>query len=395
MKINLARYLIAFLIANTSFAAGIQSNFLQGLAVATANNKYGYIDKSGKWVIEPFLSGAFLFNESGLAQVKLNDKWGFIDKSGEWKIEPKYLSVSPFNNGVAVVAPFAGSGEPVLVIDNNDVTLCDLSSFPKRPDGAMSTKWRFATSFSTEGLAVVEKNTYGSHLAYGYSNSNCNIEIPPKFTQAFAFTEGLAAAKPLIYTPRTDKIISDERNSQPDKFGYIDVKGEWVIQPKYDKAQPFDQGIAKVLIENKYAWIDHQGNFVIGPKFNVIYSDNVKNGLILFQPLGKDSKYGYMAIDGKVAMQPEYDDAKDFSEGLASVMVNGKWGFVNTSGKVVIQPKYLNPGFFSEGLAGVTDNFGNSGFINKKGEWALSPKYLDNTLIKCSKAKCNNGKVSL
>ena len=76
-------------------------------------------------------------------------------------------------------------------------------------------------------------------------------------------------------------------------------------------------------------------------------------------------------------------------------MVNGKWGFVNTSGKVVIQPKYLNPGFFSEGLAGVTDNFGNSGFINKKGEWALSPKYLDNTLIKCSKAKCNNGKVSL
>ena len=58
-------------------------------------------------------------------------------------------------------------------------------------------------------------------------------------------------------------------------------------------------------------------------------------------------KYGYGFIDknGKVVIEPQFDDAGYFSEGLAGVEKDGKWGFIVKSGNDV-EP-------FSEGLASV------------------------------------------
>ena len=61
-------------------------------------------------------------------------------------------------------------------------------------------------------------------------------------------------------------------------------------------------------------------------------------------------KYGYKDGNGKETIQPKYDNAEYFSEGLASVAINSKWGFVDTAGKDVIQPKYDNVSRFSGGF---------------------------------------------
>ena len=65
------------------------------------------------------------------------------------------------------------------------------------------------------------------------------------------------------------------------------------------------------------------------------------------------SKYGFIDKSGKVVIEPQFDDAEDFSEGLAQVGKDGKWGFIDKSGKVVIEPQYDYVGDFSEGLAKV------------------------------------------
>ena len=49
--------------------------------------------------------------------------------------------------------------------------------------------------------------------------------------------------------------------------------------------------------------------------------------------------------------QPIYEDAKDFSDGLAPVKMNGKWGYIDETGKTVIDFKYDYAGSFSEGVA--------------------------------------------
>ena len=52
-------------------------NFSEGLAVARANGKYGYINTQGEWVIAPQFSNARSFSD-GLAAVCDGEQWGYI-----------------------------------------------------------------------------------------------------------------------------------------------------------------------------------------------------------------------------------------------------------------------------------------------------------------------------
>jgi hypothetical protein len=52
------------------------------------NGKFGFIDRSGKVVIEPQFDWVEDFSE-GLALVSSNGTKGFIDKAGKWVLVPK------------------------------------------------------------------------------------------------------------------------------------------------------------------------------------------------------------------------------------------------------------------------------------------------------------------
>ena len=64
-----------------------------------------------------------------------------------------------------------------------------------------------------------------------------------------------------------------------------------------------------------------------------------------------DPKYGYIDKTGKEIVPPKYDYAMDFSEGFASVRLNGKWGVIDKTGKEIIPLKYDYGWPFSEGVA--------------------------------------------
>ena len=64
-------------------------------------------------------------------------------------------------------------------------------------------------------------------------------------------------------------------------------------------------------------------------------------------------KYGFIDKNGKVVIEPQFDGADAFSEGLARVKKDRKWGFIDKSGKVVIEPQFDWVSDFSEGLAKV------------------------------------------
>lgn len=80
--------------ANQSLAPG--SGFKEGLAVMGVErsdniypDKYGYIDTTGKWVINPIYSDADDFVD-GVAIVKTREGYGAINKLGEIIVEPEY-----------------------------------------------------------------------------------------------------------------------------------------------------------------------------------------------------------------------------------------------------------------------------------------------------------------
>ena len=67
-----------------------------------------------------------------------------------------------------------------------------------------------------------------------------------------------------------------------------------------------------------------------------------------------DGKWGYVDSKGEFVIDPQFDDAADFSEGLARVKIGGtsrysdggKWGYINPKGEFVINPQFDEVGNF-------------------------------------------------
>lgn len=177
----------------------------------------------------------------------------------------------------------------------------------------------------------------------GYIDASGNIVIQPQFDGASDFSEGLAVV------------------ATGTKEGYIDETGKLVIEPRFDTAQEFSEGLAAVGLDDgdnsntglhvppKYKWgyIDRTGKFVVEPKY--LMASAFSQGLAAV----KQPNHKYIFIDrkGNRAFPSEYEFADSFSEGLACVKINGKYGFIDKTGAVVIKPEYASSGTFREGLA--------------------------------------------
>ncbi len=85
---------------------------------------------------------------------------------------------------------------------------------------------------------------------------------------------------------------------------------------------------------------------------------------------------------------PQFEDAGNFSEGLAKTKLYGKYGFINRENTVIIPREYNNAGDFSEGLANVELN-DRWGFINESGK-EIIPFIYDNA---APFGKINKGKA--
>src|SRR5262249_37536648 len=146
--------------------------FSEGLAAVKVNGKWGYIDKSGKYVISPQFSRARSFHE-GLAFVGWGDKYGYIDTSGTKVIEcgnKCARAYFDFSDGLAVV-----------VYTNGKVEDADLSSI-------FSDKIR--------------------DFKRGYIDRSGRVVIPPTYNIARAFFKGVARVNGDQYIDKTGRALA-------------------------------------------------------------------------------------------------------------------------------------------------------------------------------------------
>jgi hypothetical protein len=48
--------------------------------------------------------------------------------------------------------------------------------------------------------------------------------------------------------------------------------------------------------------------------------------------------WGFVDASGKVAINPQFDEAAGFTNGLARVKAGGRYGYVNATGKYIYNP---------------------------------------------------------
>lgn len=190
---------------------------------------------------------------------------------------------------------------------------------------------------------------------WGYINNKGEYVITPRFYSAEYFHEKLACVKTL-----------------DGNVGYIDANANFVVKPEYKGGSKFSEGFAMVVKNGGHpACIDNQGKVV----FTLNTARKLftfQQGLAAFQDSSK--KYGYVNTQGKVVIEPKYDDALAFSEDLAPVKVDGKWGYIDKKGKMVISVQFASAKTFNEGLAAVSDGY-NWGYIGSNGLFVIDPQF--------------------
>ena len=132
------------------------------------------------------------------------------------------------------------------------------------------------------------------------------------------------------------------------KWGYIDRAGKIKIQPQFDRALGFSNGLARVGTGDKHGFIDTNGQIAIPLDFDWAYS--FSEGLAAVK---LHDKYGYIDPSGSFAIPAQFAEAEDFQEGFAAVQVNGRWGFIDRSGVFVVAPEFTKAWSFSDGLGAV------------------------------------------
>lgn len=188
----------------------------------------------------------------------------------------------------------------------------------------------------------------------GYINRKGEVVIQPQFAAALHFSEGLAVAC-----------------IEGNKCGYIDNTGKFIINPQFSSAYRFSEGLAGVWIENKLGFVDKEGKYVINPQFESGSEGYFSEGLASVK-IG--DKFGFVGKDGKIVINPQFDSAMPFFEGLAAVQTGSKWGFIDKDGKIAINPQFDLARLFSQGLAAVKigEQFG---YIDKTGKIIINPQF--------------------
>lgn len=67
----------------------------------------------------------------------------------------------------------------------------------------------------------------------------------------------------------------------------------------------------------------------------------------------KNGKWGFVNADGVWVIEPQYDEADAFSDGLAPVRTGEAWGFINSENKMVIGADFTGAHSFYGGIAPV------------------------------------------
>lgn len=263
------------------------STWHNGYAVVEKNGLFGLVSEELEVVVQPIYQSVGMYDpETGLIPVEHNNEWFYIDSDGYKRMSaPEGTTfLGPFSDGVAPIA----IGEDWYVMD-------------------------------------VDGNLSGNK--YGYIGS---------------FYNGVAAAQ------------NDEG-----KWVLINKEAE-PVSKEFDSIVIDDHGFCSkagvVFVENngKFQLVDLEGNAVSDMEFDEVSSFQLDEPAAV----KVDDKWGFVSSKGEIIIEPQFEDAMSFSNGLAAVKQDGKWGYINSEGEFKIPPQFEGAMPFSEaGTAPVKNGY--------------------------------------
>ncbi|MBN1827270.1 MAG: WG repeat-containing protein [Candidatus Eisenbacteria bacterium] len=271
------------------------------------NGKWGFIDATGRIVIQPqFETARSPFDEVGA--VRNGGVWLFVDPSGKTVKLPQYDQIGGFENGIAWV-------------EKNGKWGC-VDQFGKE---VISPRFEFMQGFNDGYCAAKHEGKWG------FINRKGEFVIEPQYIEAGSFSEGLAPVQ-LYY----------------EHWIYIDKNGDQAIAKVFKEASEFSERLASVAVADGIFWthgyIDKTGEFRIGPGFRTAW--DFHSGLAPIQD--STDSWSFINQSGEVMIELGDVSPHVFVFGLAQIFTEtgysqrgsrtiftGRFHYIDTKGDTV------------------------------------------------------------
>lgn len=318
------------------------SNFSEGIALVFVKDyenpnegRYGYINREGEYIIRPIFEdgGDFV---GGIAPVKINGKWAYIDKNLNFITKPKYDGAESFYMPDYINRYFnmsytkakdkkeSKTGKDIYNKNVPEDTIEETDTVIERSDDDYDTEGKSLEELinEIEDSKSEDRSKIHNKLEDGENKQDNELSNENELKNKY------------------NKWLNETRAAVVkigEKYGYIDNKGNILIEAKYDTARNFSEDYAVVGIEDdlhsgyyEYAYIDKKGDFISEERYEDAYPFSEGLACVMI-----NGKYGYIDTNGDIAIQPKYEACSNFNEGFASVMLKSKYGYIDTSGNIL------------------------------------------------------------
>lgn len=304
------------------------SEFREGLSVVQRNDSVFYINKEASNPFDAYYEDAQPF-KNGLAPVKVNGKWVFINRQGQ-QVSKLFDEVNELSNNLYVVK----QGDKYGALDQYAQTLIE-PVYDKLGD------------FKNDFAYYAGKEGYGFVSVSGQA-------YKPEFEWISDFDEAQIAVM-----------------KQNGKYGLVNGRGRMLLEARYDLVVRAAAEVFLVVLNNQYGFFAAKGCFILGvaydyskekqPEFytngryfrlmkkkgqSIVDENGVGlqglqeynevnfycNGLMRVK---KKKKYGYLDRRMNTAIPFKFEEAGDFSDSLACVVLKGRHLLINLQGKEV------------------------------------------------------------
>lgn len=331
-------------------------------ALRGGSQRFTYFDLQGNEVFQADEIGNW---QQGIAPFKDKGKWGYIRDDGTILLAARYDRADPFQSGQGYVSleckyyRVSPSGELTNAPPRprEDIQICG----PRGNAQVCHGKIENEQSVKCEKLPEEGGNSFKCAVD-GASFTVNNV----KWVSAYQY--GLAHA----------------RQAGTEKLGMVNLKGEWVLKPRFNRIGYFDGCYAYSEIDHIPFAIDRSGT--LHPiKENAeanVQGSRPGEGVRCFELLESGRRYKCITKDYRPHPQL-YEDIDEYSEGLMAVTLDyGRSGFVDRNGTLVIPARYDFSDRFAHDRAPVRIDMGEGvnnlyGYINRKGEMVIAAQYQD------------------
>lgn len=217
------------------------------------------------------------------------------------------------------------------------------------------------SQYGYKGLYRVRKPDASNNDKWGYANIKGEFVIPLQYAYLGDLNQGLIC-------------FSNDNK----KYGFINLQNEVVLPAQYAYATSFYNGLAVVALEKggKYGAVNKKGKTVIPYAYDGL-SGFYKNYASVYKVDNKTGSKLYGAIDpkNKLVLPMQYDNVIPEGQGLFTVQKNINYGIMDSTGTTVmpiempVQPKY------ADGVIIVSAKDKRQGIIDNKGKWIVKPEY--------------------